>query len=155
LPETGSDYLGGKSMSSASSPLRQPRGNHQTALIVDNDENIQRLLQGILQDLGFKTRTTWSGYEALALIKSDHLDVLLVDDYVPDLYFRDLLKRVRQLPIQPKIVVMQATAPTSEDLRRYALLGALSVVRKHDVGGLCKTVSACCIEDPLIKTWVH
>lgn len=142
-------------MSTAPSPVKQPLRNNKTALIVDNDENIQRLLQGILHDLGFKTRTTWSGYEALALIKSDHLDVLLVDDYVPDLHFHDLLKRVGHLPIQPWIVVMQAAAPTSQDLRRYALLGASSVVRKYHLGELCKVVSACCIEDALAKTWVN
>jgi CheY-like chemotaxis protein len=142
-------------MSTAPNHLKQPIGNNKTALIVDNDENIQRLLQGILQPLGFKTHATWSGYEALALIKSDHLDVLLVDDYVPDLYFHDLLKRVWQLPIQPWIVVMQATAPTSEHVRQYALLGVSSVVRKHHLGELRKAVSACCIEEPLAKTWVH
>jgi CheY-like chemotaxis protein len=142
-------------MTTAPSPLKPPMGNNQTVLIVDNDENIQRLLQGIMQHLGFKTSTTWSGYEALALIKSDHLDVLLLDDYVPDLHFHDFLKRVRQLPIQPRIVVMQATAPTSEDVRRYALLGVSSVVRKHHLGELCKAVSARCIGDPLAKTWVH
>lgn len=141
-------------MSTAPSPLKQPMGNNRTALIVDNDESIQRLLQGILQHLGFKTRTTWSGYEALALIESDHLDVLLVDDYVPDLHFHDLLKRVGQLPIQPWIVVMQAAAPTSRDVHQYASLGA-SIVRKHHLGELCKAVSACCIEDPLAKTWVN
>lgn len=142
-------------MSTAPSTLKQPIGNNKTALIVDNDEKTQQLLQGILQDLGFETRTTWSGYEALALIKSDPLDVLLVDDYVPDLHFHDLLKRVGQLAIQPWIVVMQAAAPTSDDVRRYALLGVSSVVRKHHLGDLCKAVSACCIADPLVKTWVH
>jgi two-component system, NtrC family, nitrogen regulation response regulator NtrX len=142
-------------MSTAPSTLKQPIGNNKTALIVDNDENIQRLLQGILHDLGFKTLTTWSGYEALALIKSDNLDVLVVDDYVPDLHFHDLLKRVGRLPIQPWVVVMQAAAPTSQELRRYALLGASRVVRKDHVGEICKAVSACCIEDPLARTWVH
>lgn len=135
-------------------PLKEPLRKNKTALIVDNDDKTQRVLQGILQNLGFETRTTWSGYKALALIKSDQLDVLLVDDYVPDLHFHDLLKRVGQLPIQPWIVVMQAAAPTSRDVRQYALLGA-SIVRKHHLGELCKAVSACCIEDPLAKTWLN
>jgi two-component system alkaline phosphatase synthesis response regulator PhoP len=142
-------------MGTTPSSLERPRHKNKTALIVDNDEKIQRLLQGILQDLGFETRTTWSGYEALELIKSDHLDVLVVDDYVPDLHFRDLLKRVGQLPIQPWIVVMQAAAPTPGDVRRYALLGVSSVVPKHHLAELCKAVSSCCIEDPLAKTRVN
>ena len=142
-------------MSTTPSLVKQPLRNNKTALIVDNDDKIQRLLQGILQNMGLDTRTTWSGYEALALIRSDHLDVLLVDDYVPDLHFLDLLKRVGQSPIQPWRVVMQAAVPTSHDLRRYALLGASSVVGKHHLGDLCKAVSACCIDDPLATTWIN
>jgi CheY-like chemotaxis protein len=142
-------------MGTSPSSLEQPQHKNKTALIVDNDEKIQRLLQGIVRDLGFETRTTWSGYEALALIKSDHLDVLLVDDYVPDLHFHELLKRVGQFPIQPWTVVMQTAAPTPDDVRRYALLGVSSVVPKHNLAELCKAVYSCCIGDPLAKTRVN
>jgi CheY-like chemotaxis protein len=135
--------------------VTRPRPKNKTALIVDNDEKIQELLKGMLQDMGFEARTTWSGYEALALIKSDNLDVLLVDDYVPDLHFHDLLKRVGQLPIQPWIVVMQAAVPTPDDVRRYALLGVSSIVPKHHLAELCKAISSCCIEDPLARTRVN
>jgi CheY-like chemotaxis protein len=142
-------------MGTSPTSLEQARLKNKTALIVENDEKIQHLLKGMLQDMGFEARTTWSGYEALALIRSDDLDVLLVDSYVPDLHFHDLLKRVGQLPIQPWIVVMQAAVPTPDDLCRYALLGVSSVVPKHHLAELCKAVSSCCIEDPLAWTRVN
>jgi CheY-like chemotaxis protein len=142
-------------MSNTPSSLEQPRCKNKTALIVDNDEKIQRLLQGMLQDLGFETCITWSGYEALALLESGRVDLLLVDDYVPDLHFHDLLKRVGQLPIRPWIVVMQAAAPTFDHVQQYALLGASSVVRKHNVAEVREAVSSCCIEDRLAKTRVN
>jgi len=63
---------------------------------------------------------TWSGYEALTLLESGRVDLLLIDDYVPDLHFDDLLKRVGQLPIQPRILVMQAAAPTFDNVHQYA-----------------------------------
>lgn len=126
--------------------------NKKSVLIVDNDEAIQQILQGVLEDAGFDTRTMWSGYEALALLESQASDVLLVDDYVPDLHFYDFLKRVGRLRIQPWIVVMQAAAPAENHVRQYALLGASSVVRKHDIAEVCKAVSSCWIDDLLAET---
>jgi CheY-like chemotaxis protein len=129
--------------------------DRKAVLIIDNDERIQALFQNLLQDFGFETRTTWSGYEALGLLKAGDVDVLVVDDYVADLHVDDFLKRVGHLPIQPWIIVMQATAPSEKSIRQYALLGSLSVVRKHHVAEVCKAVSSCCIEDPLAKIRVN
>jgi CheY-like chemotaxis protein len=131
------------------------RREKKAVLIIDNDERIQVLFQNLLQDLGFETRTTWSGYEALGLLETGGVDVLVVDDYVADLHVDDLLKRVGHFPIQPWIIVIQATAPSEKSIRQYALLGSLSVVRKHHVAEVCKAVSSCCIEDPLAKIRVN
>lgn len=121
-------------------------------LIVDNNEDTLQTLQGILEGAGFDTQTTWSGREALALLGCRGFDVLLVDDYLPDLHSGDFLSQVRRLPIQPWIVIMQASAPTANDLRQYTLLGASSVVRKHHLAEVCSAVSSCCIEEPLAKS---
>jgi CheY-like chemotaxis protein len=124
-------------------------------LIVDNSERILRTFQSVLVNADFDTHTTWSGREALALLKSQEFDLLLVDDYLPDLHSNDFLSQVGKLPVQPWIVVMQASAPTTNDLRRYASLGAFSVVRKHHIAEVCKAVSSCCTDEPLAKTCVN
>jgi len=62
-------------------------------LIVDNNEDTLQTLQGILENAGFDTQTTWSGREALGLLESQGFDVLLVDDYLPDLHSNDFLTR--------------------------------------------------------------
>ncbi len=129
--------------------------NKKKVIIVHNDEAIQRVLQGALEDAGFDTRTMWSGYEALAFLESQPSHVLLADDYVPDLHFHDFLKRVGRLRIQPRIVVMQTPRPTEDDLRQYALLGASAVVSKHDIDQVCRVVSSCCIDDSLAKIRVN
>ena len=128
--------------------------NRKRILIVDNDEKTQRLLQRTLEDMGFETLATWSGYEALGLLASGRLDVLLVDDYMPDLHFHDFLARVGRLPTQPCIVVMQAASPTRDEVRRYAMLGATNVVRKHHAE-VSKAVSSCCIDYSLAKIYVN
>lgn len=130
-------------------------GSKKRVLIVENDESLQQVLRQTLEDVGFEPRTMWSGYEALALLKAQALDVLVVDDYLPDLHFHDFLKRVGRLRIQPWIVVIQAPRPTADDLRQYALLGASRVVSKHDIDEVCKVVSSGCIDDSLAKIRVN
>jgi CheY-like chemotaxis protein len=105
--------------------------------------------------MGFETRTTWSGYEALGLLASERSDVLLVDDYMPDLHLNDSRERVGRLPTQPWIVVMQAASPTQDQVRRYAMLGATNVVRKHHIAEVSKTVSSCWIDYSLAKIYVN
>ena len=77
-------------------------------LIVDNEESVQAALTDLLNKAGYETLATWSGIEALRLLESCQFDVLLVNDYLADLYLSDFLKRVSLLQIPPRVVVMQA-----------------------------------------------
>ena len=77
-------------------------------LVVDNDEVLMLALDKEIRELGHNPVTTWSGVEALSLLKANRFDVLLVDDYLADMYVGDFLGRVSQLPLRPKIWVMQA-----------------------------------------------
>ena len=80
--------------------------NHRI-LIVDNDEQESRSLEAKVQGAGYDTIATWSGLEALDLLKSQQIDILLVSSYLPDLYIGDFLARLRSLPVQPCSIVMQ------------------------------------------------
>jgi len=122
---------------------------------VDNNERILGIFQELLQNEGFDTRTTWSGHEALELLRSEEFDVLLVDDYLPDLHSGDFLCRVGRLPIQPWVVVMQASTPTAHQLQHYLWLGASAVVRKHHLAEVCQAVGSCCANEPLARACVN
>jgi len=124
-------------------------------LIVDNDEKVLWTLQRVLENSGFDTYATWSGYEALDLLQTEDFQVLLVDDYLPDLHSSDFLSRVANLPIQPWVVVMQSSVPTNRDLHHYTSLGAVSVIGKHQPDDVCNAVSSCCSEEPLAKVWIN
>ncbi len=66
--------------------MKPQSSERKAVLIIDNDERIQALFQNLLKDLGFETRTTWSGYEALGLLEAGGVDVLVVDNYIADLH---------------------------------------------------------------------
>jgi two-component system, OmpR family, response regulator len=118
-------------------------------LIVDNNERVLMTIERLLENEGFNTVSTWSGHEALSLLRSGAFDVLLVDDYLPDLHAHDFLTRVGTLPIQPWVVVMQPSAPTSAEFQRYQWLGASSVVSKRDPRAVRDAVHQCCTDEPL------
>jgi CheY-like chemotaxis protein len=129
----------------AISTSRIRRNKVNTVLILNNDEAMQAFLQAALQDAGYNTLTTWSGYQALALLESQSLDVVLTEDYLPDLHIHDFLRRVARLPMRPRIVVTQATDPTTAEHERYVQLGVSMVIRKDDPIAVREAVSACLV----------
>jgi len=123
-------------------------------LIVESNDLMAEAFQTRLQEAGFDARSTWSGHEALALLRSTEFDVLLMDNYLPDLHATDFLLRLNRLPLQPWVVVMKGDAE-SAPLRRYRGLGASSIVSKRDTAQVLQAVASCCAKEPLVKTTVH
>lgn len=124
-------------------------------LIVDNDDRILWEFREQLENAGFTTQTTWSGREALALLRSGKFDILLVDDYLPDIHSHDFLKRVSRLSNQPSIVVMHSAEPKAADVQSYASLDVAELVDKRDPVRVCRAVSSCCAEHKLPRKGVN
>jgi CheY-like chemotaxis protein len=131
-----------------------PPDNKKKVLIVESNDATAAAFQNKLQDAGFDARTTWSGHEALALLQSNEFDVLLMDNYLPDLHATDFLERLSRLPLQPWVVVMKGRLAAAS-VRRYRGLGASSVVNKRDAAQVVQAVSACCAKEPLAKASVQ
>ena len=80
---------------------------NKRVLIVDNDEEEAARLGTELQRAGYDSNATWSGLDALKLLKSGTYDVLLVSSYLPDVYVGDFVQRLNRLPERPCTIVMQ------------------------------------------------
>src|SRR5471032_1567260 len=55
----------------------------------------------MLQRAGYDSIATWSGLEALELLKSGEYDILLMSSYLPDVYVGDFFERLNRLPVRP------------------------------------------------------
>jgi CheY-like chemotaxis protein len=85
-------------------------------LIVECDDHTNGRFQEIFAARGFDTFGTWSGHEALRLLESAEFNIVLVDNYLPDLYVGDFLERLIRLRVLPIIVVMHQSLPTDWEL---------------------------------------
>jgi CheY-like chemotaxis protein len=110
-------------------------------LVLHNDEREASELQGLLErNTNCKTFVTWSGLEALKLLQAGHFDVLVTDDYAPDLYVGDLIERAASLPSPPQIFVLggDSTAAVS----RYQSLGLCTILEKQGPRDLLQAITA-------------
>jgi CheY-like chemotaxis protein len=83
------------------------KSRNKRILIVDNNEEESSRLGVMLQRAGYDSIATWSGLEALELLKSGEYDILLMSSYLPDVYVGDFFERLNRLPVRPCSIVMQ------------------------------------------------
>jgi DNA-binding NtrC family response regulator len=76
-------------------------------LIVDNNEQESGELVQLLVTLGQEASATWSGRDALDYLALDRFDLLLVDQYVADMYAGEFIEGVLRRPNHPRVVIMK------------------------------------------------
>jgi CheY-like chemotaxis protein len=85
-------------------------------LIVDNNEEEARAFASMLKRAGYHPTTTWSGLEALELLKSEEFAILLVSNYLADVYVGEFLERLNRLPKHPCSIVIGEDQSRAETL---------------------------------------
>ena len=74
----------------------RPKARPITLLIVDDEPAILKALQRIVRDEGYKVLTALDGEEALRLVASESVDVVLSDMDMPGMTGLDLMVRLRR-----------------------------------------------------------
>jgi two-component system response regulator (stage 0 sporulation protein F) len=101
----------------------------KSLLIVDDEEGIRRVLREFFKRKGFDVFEAASGEEAVQLIRSKNVPVVLLDMRMPGMDGLEALKKI--LEINPKLGVVMATAEQDDEKIKRALeLGAYSYVLK-------------------------
>jgi FixJ family two-component response regulator len=99
-------------------------------LIIDDEENIRQMTRLTLETAGYQVGEAASGMECFAILGGDAAwDVVLLDQKMPVLMGTDVLRRLRVLAPQARVIIMTAFA--SVELAVEAMkLGAADFVRK-------------------------
>ncbi len=112
-------------------------------LVVDDENQVVRLLQDFLTSKGFEVYTALNGTEALDKVKEVKPRMVLLDIMMPGMGGIDTLKEIKK--IDPNIAVLMITAVIDEELANRAVkLGAFDYITKpfdiHEILALIKRV---------------
>ncbi|HEX9984989.1 MAG TPA: response regulator [Thermoanaerobaculia bacterium] len=78
------------------------------ALIVEDDESVQRLLQVVLRKHCWPVDLAVDGEAAIAMIRGGSYDVVLLDLMLPKVNGLAVSEAIQALPTRPKVIVLSA-----------------------------------------------
>ena len=103
--------------------------NKPRILIVEDDENIRKTLENILQQKGYETDTAKTGREAEQKTKTKFYNLALLDIKLPDMEGTQLLSKLHE--ITPKMMKIMVTGyPSLENAMEALNQGADAYVTK-------------------------
>lgn len=86
----------------------KPKGESmkKKVLMVDDDEEMCEELAEILNDAGYAVQTAYNGLSGSKLIETHEFDVILLDMKMPGLEGYDVLRKIKQIKPQTKVIVL-------------------------------------------------
>jgi DNA-binding NtrC family response regulator len=116
--------------------------NAKRILVVDDDEAIRDLLEMFLEENGCKVVTEGSAENAMAIVRHEEFDLILLDIMLGEISGMELLKHFKK--ISPQVPVIMITGNCDIQLAEKCLLeGANDYISKpFDLGYLRDSVLA-------------
>jgi len=81
-------------------------GKHARILIVDDDENIRKVLATILKDEGFSVDTAENGRKAIKKTETNFYNLALIDIRLPDMEGTTLLTKMKDTTPKMRKIIM-------------------------------------------------
>jgi len=92
---------------------------NETILIVDDEMHILNGLKTALQHFSYKPLTASSGAEALDILSSEEVDLIIADINMPEIDGKKILDAVKQIePNTPVIIITGVHVDEVQDLAR-------------------------------------
>jgi DNA-binding response OmpR family regulator len=82
----------------------------RTVLIVDDEDEIRKLLRRVLESRGFRVREADRGNTALKLVKEEPPDVMILDAMLPEVHGCDIARRIKGSERYGKIPIVMVSA---------------------------------------------
>src|SRR5262249_19307735 len=112
-------------------PRLKPEDGSETILLVEDEENVRRLLSHILTRRGYRVLEASEGAEALEVFaqRRDSISLLLTDMVMPRMSGRELAEKIHEL--RPELKVIYMSGYTDDVLvRTGALSPGMSFLQK-------------------------
>lgn len=95
-------------------------------LVVDDNPSMAKTLADIMSIKGFEVHAAYSGMEAIAILQSRPIDILLTDVVMPDMNGVELYRKTRKT--FPKLTTILMTAYAADDIIRQGLAEGIKTV---------------------------
>jgi DNA-binding response OmpR family regulator len=105
-----------------------------TLLIVDDEKNILKLYEKEFTSDGYKVITVSSGLEALQMLETTSVDLVVLDIRMPDINGLETLKKIMESPSKPPIILNSAYTSYKDNFLTWA--AKAYVVKSSDVSEL-------------------
>ena len=116
--------------SNLSETIDDYKGNGETILIVDDIESQRDITCRMLDTLGYQTKAACSGEEAVAYLKNNKVDLLLLDMIMdPGMNGRETYEQIIKIHPNQKAIIISGFAETDE-VKKTQKLGAGKYVKK-------------------------
>jgi len=100
-----------------------------TVLVIDDEPGIRSVLSDILEDEKYKVFLAADGFEALAILREERIDIAVLDIWLPNMGGIDVLKKIKEEYAETEVVVISGHA--NIDLAVKAVkLGAFDFLEK-------------------------
>ncbi|MGD8443487.1 MAG: response regulator [Desulfobacterales bacterium] len=111
-------------------PVKDYKGNGKTILVVDDVASQRKISCKMPNTLGYKARAVSSGEEAIAYLKKNSADVLLLDMIMdPGINGRETYERIIEIHPNQKAIIVSGFAETDE-VKQAKKLGAGRYIKK-------------------------
>ena len=103
----------------------------QKILIVDEDKSLARALELKLTHEGLDAKAVFNGGEAIAVLKTENYDLVLLDLVMPQEDGFKVLQDIQDLGLKAAVIV-SSNLSQEEDISRAKTLGAIDYFVKSD-----------------------
>ena len=138
LPHTGSNT---DNLSRPTVPARVQR-----ILVVDDEEDIRRLISSILAREGFDVKVAADGEEARDELHRKHYDLLVTDNEMPRLTGLELIQWIRKEGMNLPVILASGSLP-KETAHAYAQLQIAAVIPKPFNNGEFLTIAKIALQE--------
>ena len=87
----------------------------RNVLVVDDTEDCRLILRTMLESQGHRVRLAENGAQALAAVREQRPDVIMLDVMMPDMSGIEVLQELRSQPSTASVPVILVTARTGDD----------------------------------------
>lgn len=103
--------------------------NSETILLVDDEVELLRVNARLLTTLGYRILSAKNGQEALELLLSHDIDLVVLDMLMPGMDGVGTLRRIREIRPDQKVVILSAFAEPDK-VKEVKKLGVLAYLKK-------------------------